>query len=174
MYCVCNFIIWKALIVPMPHRFSSWSIGFCFRIPNIGGLNHVSINTIALVSTSTALQFTFHAMVRLMLTESESHLWDISLSSLGVKNATNAFDEYNDYYSSSCSADISLSLEKDRREWISSIEVQNTFSTFDQSLTRFKLYGRNSGEWVLLKDVENLIFTSVDQKKRINLNTNTP
>ena len=158
----------------MPHRFSSWIIGSRFRIPNIGGLNHVSINTIALVSPSTALQFTFHAIVRLMLTESESHLWDISLSSLGVKNATNAFDGYNDYYSSSCSADISLSLEKDRREWIRSIEVQNTFSTFDQSLTRFKLYGRNSGEWVLLKDVENLIFTSVGQKKRINLNTNTP
>lgn len=158
----------------MPHRFSSWSIGSCFRIPNIGGLNHVSINTIALVSPSTALQFTFHAMVRLMLTESESHLWEISLSSLGVKNVTSALDGYNDYYSSSCSADISLSLEKDRREWISSIEVQNTFSNFDQSLTRFKLYGRNSGEWVLLKDVENLIFTSVGQKKRINLNTNTP
>ena len=158
----------------MPHRFSSWNIGSYFRIPNIGGLNHVFINTIALVSPSTALQFTFHAMVRLMLTESESHLWDISLSSLGVMNATNAFDGYNNYYSSSCSADISLSLEKDRREWISSIEVQNSFSTFDQSLTRFKLYGRNSGEWVLLKDVENLIFTSVGQKKRINLNTNTP
>ena len=171
---MCNFIIWKVLIVPMPHRFSSWNIGSRFRIPSIGGLNHVSINTIALVSPSTALQFTFHAMVRLMLTESESHLWDISLSSLGVKNATNAFDGYNDYYSSSCSADISLSLEKDRREWISSIEVQNSFSTFDQSLTRFKLYGRNSGEWVLLKDVENLIYSSVDQKKRINLNTNTP
>ena len=108
-----------------------------------------NVIAIALVSPSTALQFTFHAMVRLMLTESESHLWDISLS-LGVKNATNAFDEYNDYYSSSCSADISLSLEKDRREWISSIEVQNSFSTIDQSLTRFKLYGRNSGEWVLL------------------------
>ena len=161
------------MIVPIPHRFSSWKIGSHLGFLNIGGLNHVSINTIALVSPSTALRSTFDAMVRLMLTESESHLWDISLS-LGVKNATNAFDGYNDYYSSSCSADISLSLEKDRREWISSIEVQNSFSSFDQSLTRFKLYGRNSGEWVLLKDVENLIYTTVGQKKRIYLTTNTP
>ena len=170
---MCSFIIWKYLLVPIPHRFSSWKIGSHLGIPNIGGLNHVSINTIALVSPSTALRSTFDAMVRLMPTESESHLWDFSFSSLEVKNATNAFDGYNDYYSSSCSAEISLTLEKDRREWISSIEVQNTFSNFDQSLTRFKFYGRNSGEWVLLKDVENLIFTSVGQKKRINLNTNT-
>jgi len=97
-----------------------------------------NVIAIALVSPSTALKSTFDAMVRLMPTESESHIWDYSLSSLEVKNAARAFDGYNNYhaYSSSCSAEMSLTLEKDRREWISSIEVQSTFSYFDQSLTR--------------------------------------
>ena len=97
-----------------------------------------NVIAIALVSPSTALKSTFDAMVRLMPTESESHVWDFSLSSLEVKNAASAFDGYNNYhaYSSNCSAELSLTLEKDRCEWISSIEVQNTFSYFDQMLTR--------------------------------------
>ena len=53
---------------------------------SVNYLNQVSINTIALVSPSTALQSTFDAMVRLMLTESESHLCDFSLSFLDVQS----------------------------------------------------------------------------------------
>ena len=41
-------------------------------------------------------------------------------------------------------------------------------------MTQFKVYGRNAGDWILLKDVSGLIYTTAGQKKRIYLNNNTP
>ena len=41
-------------------------------------------------------------------------------------------------------------------------------------MTQFMVYGRNAGDWILLKDVSGLIYTTATQKKRIHLNNNTP
>ena len=41
-------------------------------------------------------------------------------------------------------------------------------------MTQFMVYGRNAGDWILLKDVSGLIYTTASQKKRIDLNNNTP
>ena len=41
-------------------------------------------------------------------------------------------------------------------------------------ITRFRVYGRNSGNWELLRDVMDLVYVSKGDKKRIYLTTDTP
>ena len=132
---------------------------------------------IAIVSPSDDLQSYFDAMVRLMPMQSESHIWDFSLdSSSSVNYPMGAFDGFNKNYAYSHLADsyLSLTFNDDRREWISSIEIQSTFTKLEEAVTQLKLYGRNAGEWVLLKNVTGLVFTKIGEKKRIYLNNNTP
>jgi len=132
---------------------------------------------IAIVGPSTDTQSYFDAVVRLMPNQPESHIWEYTVSSSGVNGASNAFNMYygNTAYSTSCSAnEIVLTLEDDRREWISSVQIQNYYNLFQQSVTQFKIYGRNSGDWILLKDISGLVYSLAGQKKRIYLSNNTP
>ena len=132
---------------------------------------------IAIVGPSSDTQSYFDAIVRLMPNQPESHIWEYSVSSSGVNGASNVFNMYygSTAYSTSCSAnEIVLTLEDDRREWISSVQIQNYYNLFQQSVTQFKIYGRNSGDWILLKDISGLVYSQAGQKKRIYLNNNTP
>ncbi|KNB41256.1 hypothetical protein JH06_5600, partial [Blastocystis sp. subtype 4] len=123
-------------------------------------------------------------MVRLMPSEqSESHIWEYTATMSGMYGAaTYPFEMYygNNIYSSSCSSNsLTLTLSNNRREWISSILIQNYWSSSSyagQEATQFKLYGRNLGtdEWTLLKEVTGLTYSTAGQKKRIYLSNNTP
>ena len=73
-----------------------------------------------------------------------------------------------------------LTLSNNRREWISSVQIQNHYSVSssysDEKATQFVLYGRNSDtdEWTLLTDVSGLTYSTAGQKRRIYLSNNTP
>ncbi|KNB41251.1 hypothetical protein JH06_5850, partial [Blastocystis sp. subtype 4] len=73
---------------------------------------------------------------------------------------------------------LTLTLSNNRREWISSVQIQNYYSTMysSQVPTQFKLYGRNSNndEWTLLADVTGLTYSTVAQKRKVYLSNNTP
>ena len=108
------------------------------------GSNTIAIALIAMNPTSQK-ESHFDAVVRLMTNQQESHSWEYTTT----KVRANAFDGYyaTSYYNKCLDNEGVLTLDNDRREWISSVEVQNYYSKFEQSVTQFKIYGRNSGEW---------------------------
>ena len=79
-------------------------------------------------------------------------------------------------FANSCSQIFTLII--DICEWISSIQVQNYYSTTysNQKATQFNLYARNTGteDWTLLKEVTGLTYSIAGQKRKIYLANNTP
>ncbi|KAK8802893.1 hypothetical protein WA171_006564 [Blastocystis sp. BT1] len=93
--------------------------------------------------------------------------------------AANPFDMYydTDISSSSCAENsLIVTLSNNRREWISSVQIQNYGSYRNQWVTEFNLYGRNSDtdEWTLLTNVTGLTYSTPSQKRRIYFPNNTP
>ena len=86
----------------------------------------------------------------------------------------------NDFSSSDCSNtnSLTITLNNDHREWISSVQIQNYYSAIHsgKQAKQFKLYGRNSDtdEWTLLKEVTGLTYSFAGQKRRIYFPNNTP
>ena len=107
------------------------------------------MNMIAIADSYTTSYF--DAMVRLMPSEqSDSPIWEFTTTTSGITgDGSNAFDMYYGtslYYSSCAANSLTLVLSNNRREWISSVQIQNYWSTTynDEKATQFKLYGRNS------------------------------
>ncbi|KNB41330.1 hypothetical protein JH06_5783 [Blastocystis sp. subtype 4] len=132
------------------------------------GSNTIAIAIVAIDDSYTTSYF--DAVVRLMSSEqSESHIWEFTASMSGITGtATYPFDMYygNSIYYTSC-ADNTLTLvfDNNRREWISSVQIQNYYSSSStylyQKPAQFNLYGRNLGtdEWTLLKEVTGLTYS---------------
>ncbi|KAK8807821.1 hypothetical protein WA171_000770 [Blastocystis sp. BT1] len=147
------------------------------------GSNTIAIAIVAIDDSYTTSYF--DAVVRLMSSEqSESHIWEFTASMSGITGtATYPFDMYygNSIYYTSC-ADNTLTLvfDNNRREWISSVQIQNYYSSSStylyQKPAQFNLYGRNLGtdEWTLLKEVTGLTYSISGQKRRIYFSNNTP
>ncbi|KNB41312.1 hypothetical protein JH06_5723 [Blastocystis sp. subtype 4] len=122
-------------------------------------------------------------MVRLMSSEqSESHIWEYTATMSGITGSvSNPFDMYhgtNIHYSFCTSNSLTLTLSNNRREWISSVQIQNYYSTTysNNKATQFKLYGHNLGtdEWTLLKDVSGLKYSTPGHKNKIYMANNIP
>ncbi|KNB41230.1 hypothetical protein JH06_5846 [Blastocystis sp. subtype 4] len=109
-------------------------------------------------------------MVRLMSSEqSESHIWEFTASMTGIAGtADSPFDMFygSILYSSSCAANsLTLTLSNNRREWISSVQIQNHYSVSSSY---------NTDEWTLLTNVTGLTYSTAGQKRRIYFPNNTP
>ena len=147
------------------------------------GSNTIAIAIVAI--DDTQLTSYFDTMVRLMSSEqSESHIWEFTATMSGITGSvSNPFDMYygtNIHYSSCATNSLTLTLSNNRREWISSVQIQNHYSVSssysDEKATQFVLYGRNSDtdEWTLLKEVTGLTYSTPGQKRRIYFSNNTP
>ncbi|KNB41456.1 hypothetical protein JH06_5430 [Blastocystis sp. subtype 4] len=95
--------------------------------------------------------------------------------------ATYPFDMYFStyiYYSTCATNSLIVTLSNNRREWISSVQIQNyyTGTNSGKQAKQFKLYGRNLGtdEWTLLKEVTGITYSTAGQKRKIYLANNTP
>ncbi|KNB41189.1 cadherin domain-containing protein, partial [Blastocystis sp. subtype 4] len=117
-------------------------------------------------------------MVRLMPSEqSESHIWEYTATTTGIDDILEG-DVLNYLYTHDCSHDNSLTitLNNDRREWVSSVQIQISDDPNRDWVTEFNLYGRNSDtdEWTLLKEVTGLTYSTPGQKNKIYFPNNTP
>ncbi|KNB41235.1 chitobiase beta-hexosaminidase c-terminal domain protein [Blastocystis sp. subtype 4] len=116
-------------------------------------------------------------MVRLMSSEqSESHIWEFTTTATGISCSRYTL---SDISPSDCSNtnSLTITLSNDRHEWISSVQIRNHYySSRDEWITEFNLYGRNSDtdEWTLLKEVIGLTYSTPGQKRRIYFSNNTP
>ena len=137
---------------------------------------------IALISENAATQRAslFDATVRLMTDEPESHVWEFTAEMSGIiGNEAAPFDQYHSYYLkyTSCSPNwYILRFEKDRREWINSVQIQNYYLENVESVRQFRLYARNREEepWTLLKNVTGLVYTMAAQRRRVYLANDQP
>ena len=136
------------------------------------GTNVIAIAVVGL-NAQTPRTSVFDATVRLMTNHPEGHLWELSGSITGMYGpAANAFDldhSTNVYHPSCQSNSMIITLDNDRREWVSSVEIQASYASAATAVTKFDLYGRvaSSDEWTLLTSVSGLTYSEPAQKRRI-------
>ena len=107
------------------------------------------MNMIAIADSYTTSYF--DAMVRLMPSEqSDSPIWEFTTTtSVITGDGSNTFDMYYGtslYYSSCAANSLTLVLSNNRREWISSVQIQNCYTKThsNKKIIQFNMYGRNS------------------------------
>ena len=141
------------------------------------GTNVIAIAVVAVNPNQKTSDF--DAMVRLMTEHSEGHLWEISGTTEGMYGpATASFDSDRGSmnYGSTCQNTLMIQMDNDRREWFSSIQIQNDYVQLQDMPTQFSLYARNSDteEWTLIRAVTGLVYSMPGQKKRIFTYNYTP
>ena len=142
------------------------------------GSNTIAFAIVA-ISATTQKASLFDATVRLMTNEPESHIWEFTSTESGMYGtAANVFSKYysNSIYYYSCGDNsMIVTLNNDRREWISSVQIQNYYYSNSDGVKQFNLYARNGdGNWVELKAVTGLTYSMAGQKRRIYFANNTP
>lgn len=98
------------------------------------GQNVIAIALVAIAAEQTTSDF--DAVVRLTTTHPASHIWEFTAEKekINYSNAESLFDMYYGTVVSSSTCDdnsITVTLNNDRREWVSSMEVQNYYSSTD-------------------------------------------
>ncbi|KNB42133.1 hypothetical protein JH06_4646 [Blastocystis sp. subtype 4] len=142
------------------------------------GTNTIAIALFALTTSQTTSSF--DAVVRLSTTHSHAHIWEFTTSTTGISGSgSNAFDmEYTSIIRSDYTAGpntLILTLNNDRREWVSSVQIQNYYYSNSANPVQFALYARNGdAEWTLLKNVTGLTYSMAGQKRRIYFQNNIP
>ena len=153
-----------------------------------------NILVIALVSNGDSGEYltNFDAYMRLIRENAESHSWDTTVQSEGISGAAgNIQDGYVDsfIYHHSCSSNsLTMEFTEGRREYISSIQIQNFYERKERGVSHFTLQGGNENNWETLVIVSGLTWSMAGQKRRIyfpnskafekyrflNLRTNNP
>ena len=134
------------------------------------GTNMIAIGLVALTGQTAS---DFDATVRLMTNEPEAHIWEFTGSVSGMSgSASNPFDGYFSNYINygSCGANsLTITLSNDRREWVNTVQIQNSHNGGTAGAAQFNLYGRNPGDadWTQLKQATGLTYSLVGQKRKV-------
>ena len=169
----------KYRVVTLPGRYvpkdsSQQVINFLQQGSNVIGIAIVAI------SPTTQKASLFDATVRLMTSEPEAHIWEFTGTMTNINGvATSPFNmDYRNVIEGYMCQDNSLIIvmDNDRREWVSSIQIQNDYQVNHKNPRQFKFYGRNTEEdqWTLIKEVTNLAYSMAGQKRRIYTTNNIP
>ena len=134
------------------------------------GTNMIAIGLVALTGQTAS---DFDATVRLMTNEPEAHIWQFTGSTSGMSGTFSyPFDGYYSNYINygSCGDNsLTITLDNDRREWVNTIQIQNSHNGGTAGAAQFNLYGRNPGDadWTLLKQATGLTYSLVGQKRKV-------
>ena len=153
-------------------------------IPSVSLLQQgVNIIAIALVaSDDSQTKSDFDAMIHLTSSvQSESRVLEYSISSGGFTGSGDPFSLSSSVFltSTKCETEnhVTMKFLEDRREWFSSIQIQNRIIApyYSEPATQFNLFGRNGSEdWILLKNASKIVFSTPGQKRRIYFSNNQP
>lgn len=142
------------------------------------GSNTIAIAIIAIDPSQTTSDF--DCAVRLMGTSSVSRVFDYTTSYSYIygspSSIMNFYYGYTVYYSTCQTNLFQITFNDDRREWISSIEIQLHYLQSTQQVRQFVVKGRNSNsdEWTTLATVQGLNWSLAGQSKKIWLTNNNP
>ena len=151
----------------------------------VTGTNYLQQGTntlaIALVSvSSTIVTSVFDAAFRLMGSESESRVFDYTVTYSSISGSPssilNYYYSYNMYYSTCASNYFQVAFNNDRREWISSVILQRYYQESTYYLRNVVIKARNtsSDDWTTLLTVTGMTWSIPGQEKRIWLANDTP
>ena len=143
----------------------------------VAGTNTIAVALIG--SNASQTDSSFDCAVRLMGTESQSRVFDLSVSKSNINGfATSLHNFHYSYYItySYCGTNYyQLTFANGRHEWISSVTVKLFYTQTSQYPTQFVLKAKKSGEstWTTLKTVTGLTWSQAGQKNRIWIPNNT-
>ena len=139
----------------------------------LSGLNTIAIAIIPNPNTNSTSSF--DAMLRLMVAQAESHIWEFTSTSSLLDQAFDMYYSTSLILSTSTNA-FSLTLNDDRREWIGLVTIQSYYNTLTYLPRAFKLYARNadSDPWTLLLDATNITFSIPGQRRTLYLRNYKP
>ena len=144
---------------------------------------HTGSNTIAIALIANGdetVNSTFNAALSLMGSNEYSRVFDYTYSSSGaIQYVGGPFTfHHSDYIASTvCYPNtVMITFNNDRREWISSILVQGSYSEEGKYARQFKVRGKNAAdaEWTTLAEYTELGWSLVGQTKKLWLKNNKP
>ena len=141
------------------------------------GSNRIAIALIAKEDTQTTVDFdcalrllgeTFESRVFMHSNTADGITGGAIYAFLGNCNSKNSATTCGSNY-------MHLTFGSDRREWISSIIIQNDYADNTKNVKQFTLQARNANEdWTTLKTVSGLQWSYEGQEKKIWLENNKP
>ena len=143
----------------------------------VAGTNTIAIALVGSAATQT--ESTFDCAVRLMGTESQSRIFNLSVAKSGINGSPSSIHyfhySYSMYYSSCATNYYQLTFANGRHEWISSVTIKLHYTQTTQQPTQFVLKAKKTGEstWTTLKTVTGLTWSQAGQKNRIWIPNNT-
>ena len=150
---------------------------------NVMDYLHTGQNTIAIATVAfTASQSTsyFDCAMRLMATDEESRVMEFDVaSSSSISYASNVFSKVytNAIGMTTCDSNyLEVTFQNDKREWISSIILTNKYNDVKANVKAVTVKARNydSEQWVTLKSVTGLTWSTVGQRRKVWLNNSKP
>ena len=144
---------------------------------------HVGTNILAIAlvaSNSQQVESTFDCMVRITTESSLTRAFDMSVDMLNIRYSESSLDPFVGHHSRLIVSDecgpnsIDMVYENDRREWISSLVLQNWYALNDQNIRSIRIEAKNPEDpsFTVLKEVSNLEWSYAGQSKRIWLTNN--
>ncbi len=142
------------------------------------GSNTIAIALIAIDTSQTTSDF--DCALRLMGTSAVSRVFDYATAYSNIYGSPtyimNFYYGYSVYYSTCQTNYYDVTFNNDRREWISSIEIQLYYTQSTQQVRQFVLKARNSNseEWTTLATVQGLTWSLLGQNRKIWISNNKP
>ena len=139
------------------------------------GTNTLAIALVAITASQTAGHF--DASLRFIGTEASSRLLAATLNWSNISGSPSYvlyWDHLSPIYYDACPTTVpknyyQITFSNDRRDWVSSIEIQLAYQQFDKFVRSFKLLARNTASepWTELLNVQGLTWSLVGQNRRI-------
>ena len=142
------------------------------------GSNVIAIALVA--ATASQVTSSFDCSVRIMGSEPEARILDgYSVTYTSVNGNPGSFLRGHSQFSISgftCTNHFSVSFNNDRREWISSIEIQMSPSSLDRVVQFFDFKARNADneEWTTLRAVTDMTWSLLGQSRKIYIINSKP
>ena len=141
------------------------------------GSNRIAIALIAKEDTQTTVDF--DCALRLLGETSESRVFMHSNTAQNINGgAAYAFigNHNSKNYASNCGSNyMHITFTDDRREWISSLVLQNDYADNTKNVKEFIVQARNENEdWTTIKAVSALQWSYAGQEKKVWLENNKP
>ena len=162
-------------VVSLPARLSSATGDEVINVLQQG----TNVIAIALVTDPTKeFVSVFDCVLRLVSNQPVSPIFDYTIDKYHIINANGVFglDKEGGVQVLSCTDNyISISFNRNRLEWVNSVQIQNDYRGTRPSVGSFTLYGSISdSQWIELVKVTNLTFSMLGQKRRIFFANNIP
>lgn len=152
----------------MDWRFKQITLPAYATLPGYGTLTMI----VALVGKADGDQSSSFDLAFRYISDADfnSRMFDYQVTATGIDNVANAFDLYYGSSISSTACDtnsIEITFNNNRREWISSIDMQIGSTQTSNFPTSFVVKGKNDGDsdWTTIRTIDGFYFTEAGERQ---------